>query len=40
MIYEDIEKQVTFYINKGNMIKYLMSKNKHWDDKIFEMIDW
>ena len=36
MIYGDIEKRTTFYINKDKMVEYLMSKNDHWNKKIFK----
>ena len=29
IIYEDIEKRATFFINKGKIVEYLMSKHKH-----------
>ena len=31
---------VTDDINKDKMFKYLWGKNKHWNDDIFESIDW
>ena len=29
IIYEDIEKRATFFINKGKIVEYLMNKHKH-----------
>ena len=40
MIYGDIEKRPTFFINKDKMVEYLMSKHKHWNKEIFDMIEW
>ena len=31
---------VTDDINKDKMFKYLWGKNKHWNDDIFDSIDW
>ena len=40
MLYGDISGQLTHEISKKEMIQYLMSKNLHWDENIFQMIDW
>ena len=31
---------ITDDINKEKMFKYLCGKNRHWDDAIFDSIDW
>ena len=39
-IYGDISKVITNDINREKMFKNLWGKNRHWDDVIFESIDW
>ena len=40
LIYGDIQKWVTEAITQEKMIKYLWGKNPHWNDSIFDSIDW
>jgi hypothetical protein len=40
LIYGDIERRVENEITKGPMVTYLMGKNKHWTEKIFNTLDW
>ena len=35
-----VEDVVTADINKEKMLKYLGEKNMHWNEAIFESIDW
>ena len=40
LVYEDIQKRVTDEIMQNNLKKYLWGKNPHWNDTIFDSIDW
>ena len=40
LIYGDIQKWVTEEITQDKIIKYLWGKNPHWNDTIFDSIDW
>ena len=40
LLYGDVSGQLNHEISKGGLIQYIMSKNLHWDDNIFKMIDW
>ena len=40
LLYGDVKRQITHEISKGGLIQYMMSKNLHWDEGIFQMIDW
>ena len=39
-VYRDICRWVAEEINQHQIIKYLWGKNPHWNDTIFESIDW
>ena len=40
MIYGNISKSVMEEIFQTRMLKYLLEKNKHWNDAIIRSIDW
>ena len=40
LLYGDIAGQMKHEISKRGLVQHLMSKNQHWDDKIFNMIAW
>ena len=40
MLYGDVKCQLTHEISKGGLIQYMMRKNLHWNEKIFQMVDW
>ena len=39
-IYGDICRWVTEEINQDNILKYMFGKNRHWNQAIFDSIDW
>ena len=40
LLYGDIAGQMKYEISKRGVVQHLMSKNLHWDNKIFNMIAW
>ena len=40
LTYGNIKLRITEEILQEGIIKYLMGKNPHWTEEIFETVDW